>query len=831
MIFPAPRLSGETMQRKALPMNEEKKKSGIITLPMLALRELVVFPNVVIHFDVARSASTRSLLAAAEGNKLIFLVAQCDNEEEVTPDKLFTVGVVAQIRQLLKTPSGVTRVMAEGLYRAKLINVQSIDPYYIADIKKYPDRGGSKLDATETEALVRAVKDEFRSYCSNMPQIPEEYINSIIGSDDYKTVFDNIAVSINLPVVEKQRLLEANGLQNKLGMLFAILSRETEILGIERHIQDKLRQQIDESQKEYYLREQMRAISRELGDEEPIQDEANEYIERITALNLDEDLEDKLLREAERLARTAPVSQEAFVIRNYLDTCLDLPWNSSTDDNIDIAHTRSVLDKDHYGMKKVKERILETIAVRQLAPDIKGQIICLYGPPGVGKTSVAKSIAKSMGRKYVRISLGGIRDEADIRGHRKTYVGAMPGRIMEALIQAETKNPLILLDEIDKISRDYKGDPSAALLEVLDSEQNSAFRDHYIELPFDLSDVMFITTANDLSEIDPPLKDRMEIIELSSYTREEKFHIAKGHLVPKQLKKHGLKASMLRIADKALYLIIDSYTREAGVRGLERQIAKICRKAARLIVEEGAAKVSVTAKNLTDFLGQRKYIPDAVSKVDQVGVVNGLAWTAAGGVIMPLEVLIMDGKGEVQATGSLGDVMKESSRLAVSYVRSIADRYGINGSFYKEKDIHIHAPEGATPKDGPSAGVTMTTALVSALSGIPVRCDVAMTGEITLHGKVLPIGGLREKTMAAYKEGMKTVIIPEANRADLDEVDDTVKEGLDFIFAEDLTDVLDAALTGKPVPVKKEAVIADRAVPHPFPAADEERIPIHSEAG
>ena len=778
---------------------------------MLALRGLVVFPKVIIHFDVAREKSVKALTAAANGSKLIFLAAQSDYTDDVGADKIYTTGVVAEVKQKLKVPGGITRVMAEGLYRAKRVDVISEEPYFICTVKKAPERA-PKIDPMEMEALVRAVKDEFMAYSANMPRMPKEYIESILGSDDPKAVFDNIAVSMPLPVPEKQQLLEANGLHNKLSMLLALLSHEAEVMGIEREIQDKVKLQIDESQKEYYLREQMRAISQELGEDESVQDEAYEYMEKINALKLAPEITEKLLKEADRLARTASASQEAYVIRNYLDTCLDLPWNKSTKDKTDLARTKAVLDKDHYGLDKVKDRILETIAVRQLAPDIKGQIICLYGPPGVGKTSIAKSIAKALGRKYERISLGGVRDESDIRGHRKTYVGAMPGRIIDALTRAGSNNPLILLDEIDKISGDYKGDPSSALLEVLDSEQNSTFRDHYIELPFDLSNVLFITTANDISTIDPPLRDRMEIIELSSYTREEKFHIAKEHLIHKQLKKHGLKASMLKIDDKALYEIIHSYTREAGVRGLERLIAKICRKAARIIAEGmaengKAGKVTVTLKNLEEFLGHQKFLGDEVSKTDEVGVVNGLAWTSAGGVIMPLEVLVMDGKGTVETSGPLGDVMNESSKLAVSYVRSIADDYGINRNFYKEKDIHIHAPEGATPKDGPSAGVTMTTALVSALSGIPVRCDVAMTGEITLHGKVLPIGGLREKTMAAYKEGLKTVIIPAGNKGDLDDVDDVVKSGISFVFAEKITDVLDAALTEKPEKAEKSELM------------------------
>lgn len=808
-------------------MIKDETRGSSTVLPMLALRGLVVFPKVMIHFDVARERSARALSAAAKGDKLIFLAAQNDYAEEAEPDKIYRVGVVAQVKQLLKTPGGITKVMAEGLYRARLVEIKETDPFFSAEVKKFPERG-IKAEPEEMEALVRAVKDEFKAYCINMPKMPEEYISSIISSDDPKTVFDNIAVSMPLPVSEKQKLLEANGLFSKLGLLLAMLSHEAEIIGLEREIQDKVRRRIDESQKEYYIREQIRVLSNEIGEEDSVQDEAFDYSERIMELGLPEEITDRLLKETDRLSHTSSSSQEAYVIRNYLDTCLELPWNKTTKDKTDIKRTRTILDKDHYGMEKVKERILETIAVRKLAPDLKGQIICLYGPPGVGKTSVAKSIARALGRKYARISLGGIKDESDIRGHRKTYVGAMPGRIINAMISAGVKNPLILLDEIDKISDSFKGDPSSALLEVLDSEQNSTFRDHYIELPFDLSEVMFITTANDLSTIDPPLKDRMEIIELASYTREEKFHIAKEHLIPKQLKKHGLKASMLKIADKAVYAVIDGYTREAGVRSLERKIAEICRKAAKEIVDGESEKISIKLSNLEKYLGHKKYLDDELAKTDEVGVVNGLAWTSVGGVIMPLEVLVLDGKGNVEATGSLGDVMKESSKLAVSYVRSIAADYGIDGSFYKEKDIHIHAPEGATPKDGPSAGVTMTTALVSALSGIPVRRDVAMTGEITLHGKVLPIGGLREKTMAAYKEGMKTVIIPAGNKGDLDDVDEAVKSGLDFVFAEKITDVLDAALVRSSSDKEKGKSGKTSSIGFAAPVEDEKRIPIHS---
>lgn len=552
----------------------------------------------------------------------------------------------------------------------------------------------------------------------------------------------------------------------------------------------------------------MRVISSQLGEDDS-QEEAYEYMDRIYEMNLAPEITEKLIREADRLLKTSSSSQESFVIRNYLDTVLELPWNTSSKTKTDIKRAARILDKDHYGLKRVKERILESIAAYAMAPEVTGQIICLSGPPGVGKTSIGKSISKALGREYVRVSLGGVRDESDIRGHRKTYIGAMPGRIINAIKQAGTNNPLILFDEIDKMGNDFRGDPASAMLEVLDGEQNKEFRDHYIELPFDLSKVMFVTTANTTDTIPKPLLDRMELIELTSYTREEKFHIAKEHLVPKQQKKHGLKGTQIKINDAVIYDLIDYYTKEAGVRNLERMIAGLCRKAAKEIVSGNAKKVTFTSKNLESYIGAKKYFDDERSTENEIGVVNGLAWTSVGGVLMPLEVLILEGKGTIETTGSLGDVMKESAKLAVSYARSVADKYNIAPDFYKNKDIHIHAPEGAVPKDGPSAGVTMATALVSALSGIPVRCDVAMTGEITLHGKVLPIGGLREKTMAAYKAGIHTVIIPSANKGDLDEVDDAVKASTEFIFASNLEDVLNAALYKK----KDDNIQSDLIIP------------------
>lgn len=772
------------------------------TFPALAVRGLVVFPGMVMHFDVARAKSNEALKAALAADRKIFLVTQRDlTSEDPKQNDLFAVGVVAEIRQVLKTPDNVTRVLVEGLRKARLVNIAETDPYMIAEVKPMPTYAKSEQNDIELTALVRAVKDIFDQYAANMPKMPPELYANVMGENDPYKLFENITFNVSLQAEDKQQLLEAPNITMKLGLLLTIISREVEVLDVEREIQQEVREQIDRGQREYYLREQMKVISGQLGEEDNYQDDAYNYLDRITDLELPEEVETKLIKEADRLLHMAPSSQEAFVIHNYLDTCLELPWNMSSRDKADVKKAKSILDHDHYGLNKVKDRILETIAVRMLAPDVRGQIICLVGPPGIGKTSIGKSIARALGKKYARVSLGGIKDESDIRGHRKTYIGSMPGRIITALKTAGTNNPLILLDEIDKMSNDFRGDPSSAMLEVLDSEQNAQFRDHYIEVPFDLSKVLFVTTANTTSTIAPPLLDRMEVIELTSYTREEKFHIAKEHLLSKQLGKNGLRASTCRFADDALYAIIDSYTREAGVRSLERTISSLCRKAAKELVESETKKVIFTAKNIGKYLGAEKFLPDEVSGKNEIGIVNGLAWTSVGGVIMPLEVLPMEGKGTIEMTGSLGDVMKESAKLAVSYVRSVAEKYNIDKNFYKDKDLHIHAPEGAVPKDGPSAGIAMTTAIISALAGIPVRCDVAMTGEITLHGKVLPIGGLREKTMAAYKAGMKTVIIPKKNKADLEEVDDVVKNALSFVFTDNLTDVLDVALQDmKPLP-------------------------------
>jgi len=771
-------------------MNSENEKSFYT----VAMRGIVAFPKMVMHFDVAREKSVKAIESALENNEKIFLVAQREAEvEDPKPSDLYKIGVIAEIRQVLRLPdSNIMKVLVEGVYRAKAVGMTDDGNVIKSVVKRMSTYSKSKYEDTVAEALVRSVKDAFWHYASFFPRMPQELLNTVMTQESPIKLYELITFNSNFNYHDKQTLLETTSIMDKLTSLLSFLTSESDILEIESLINERTKNSIDKGQKEYFLREQMRVIQEQLGEDEP--DEIYNYINQIMDLKIDEKSREKLIKETDKLAKLPPASQESFVIKNYLDTVLDLPWGKYSKAKLTIEKAENVLEKDHYGLKKVKERILEFLAVHMLNPEIKGQIICLSGPPGVGKTSIAKSIAKAMGRKYVRVSLGGIRDEADIRGHRKTYVGAMQGRIITALQQAGTANPLILFDEIDKMCSDIKGDPSSAMLEVLDSEQNSSFRDHYIEVPFDLSKAVFITTANNISEIPQPLLDRMEVIELPSYTAEEKFHIARNHLIPKQLKEHGLKASQLKIDDKAIHELIGYYTKEAGVRTLERYIASLCRKAARKIAAGEAKRVTVKEGKLKDFIGAYRYTSDYYSKENQVGVVNGLAWTSVGGVLMPLEVLVMKGSGKVEVTGSLGDVMKESAKLAVSYSRSISDEFKINPKFYKENDIHIHAPEGAVPKDGPSAGVTMTTALVSALSGIPVRSDVAMTGEITLHGKVLPIGGLREKSMAAYKADIKTVIVPLANKPDLDDIDDAVKSNVDFIFADKISDVLDAAL-------------------------------------
>lgn len=799
------------------------KKTTNEIIPAISLRGLVVFPSMVLHFDVGRERSVNALKAAADESGHIFLVAQKDasiTEPELSD--MYEVGVIAEVRQLLTTPDGSTRVLVEGLSRARRVKSVGGKDYLRFEVKELPTRGGAISESTAAAAS-RALKNIFAEYAQISPKMPRELFESIMTEENCSELFDKVVFNVVLKVEDKQALLEANGLLNRIKMLISMLETEIEIIETEIDIQEQVKEQVDKNQRDYYLREQLRAIYKQLGEGDNPQEEADNYIEKIRALNLSGEVTEKLVGEAQKLVKMSYSSQEAGVIRSYLDTVLELPWNIRTKDKLDIDKVEKQLDKDHYGLKKVKERITEIISVRALSPDVKGQIICLYGPPGVGKTSIGRSIADALGRKYVRISLGGVHDEAEIRGHRKTYIGAMPGRIAAALKQAKSMNPVMLLDEIDKMGSDYKGDPASAMLEVLDSEQNTTFTDHYLEIPLDLSDVLFITTANSLDTIPAPLLDRMEVIELSSYTREEKFNIAKKHLLPKQLKKHGEKPSTVKINDKALYSVIDFYTREAGVRKLERSIADICRKSAKKLVS-GEKKVTVTDQNITDFLGVKKYLPEHLAAHDEVGLVNGLAWTSVGGVTMPLEVLVLDGTGKTEFTGSLGEVMKESAKIAVSLTRSLAKKYNIDPDFYKNKDIHVHAPEGAVPKDGPSAGVTLTTALVSALSGTPVRRDVAMTGEITLRGKVLAIGGLKEKTMAAYRAGVKTVCIPKENEPDIDELDDVVKNSLKFVVAEDISTVLETALVLPNVAPEKKAPLKRRASTK-TKAEDTEKIP------
>ncbi len=774
---------------------QEKKRTTEI-LPTVPMRGTVAFPHMVMHFDIARDMSKKAVEEALRGDRRLFLTAQRDVfVEEPDARDLHEIGVVAEIRQTLKTPDDTIRILVEGKYRARLKDLVRRDGLYYSEVRKIPLNSRDTSDEAEMFAIVRTLKDVYERYSRLFPRMPKEVMISVMCQDDPMRLYEAITFNTMLDYKDKQLLLEESSLFERLHLLYQILLRETHVLELEKEIQERTQESIDQGQREYFLREQLRVISSQLRDETGEgEDDADSYAERICALALPQESEEKLLKEASRLQHLPMASQEAFVITNFLDTCLELPWHELSEENTDLQTAAATLDADHYGLRKVKDRILESLAVRVLNPELKGQILCLVGPPGIGKSSIGKSIAEAAARKFVRVSLGGVRDEADIRGHRKTYVGAMPGRIIAAMQQAGTRNPMILLDEIDKMSNDYKGDPSAALLEVLDSEQNHAFRDHYIEIPFDLSQVMFVATANTLDTIPAPLLDRMEIIELTSYTREEKFQIAKRHLVSKQLDAHGLKPVQCRIDDAVLYDLIDFYTKEAGVRQLERTIGTICRKAAKSIAAGERKRISVKQKDVKGYLGIPKYLPDPQSKQNTVGLVNGLAWTSVGGVLMPLEAIVLDGKGAVEITGSLGNVMQESAKLAVSYARSVAKEYGIAPDFHTNKDIHIHAPEGAVPKDGPSAGVTMTTALISALSGIPVRADVAMTGEITLHGRVMPIGGLREKSMAAYKAGIRTVLIPEGNRGDLEEVDDVVRENVTFIPVRYLSEVLDAAL-------------------------------------
>lgn len=775
-------------------MDEINREGRISELPIIPLRGLVVFPDMVLHFDVGRKKSVEALRNSMQINQKVFLVCQRDaSVDDPNIDEMFTVGVVCHIKQMIRIPnSDNLRVVVEGIERAKLISITQNKPFLSGCIEVI-EEAESNCDYAEEIAYKRAVKKEFENYASMITKISSDVIAKVISIDDSGELADYICSNTFIDYSLKQSVLEVTDPYKRLVQLLVLLKKENATLEIEAEIQQKVQEEIDKNQREYYLREEMKVISDTLGESENPVEEADAYREKIKALECSDEIRDKLLKECDRLMKMPTGSHEGTVARNYLDKCLEIPFGKYTKDTINLQKARKILDRDHYGLEKVKDRIVDSLAVYKRNPDFNGQILCLAGPPGVGKTSVVKSLAKSMNRKYVRVALGGIHDEAEIRGHRRTYIGSMPGRIIDAVIKSGVMNPIILLDEIDKVGNDYKGDPSSALLEALDPEQNSTFNDHYIDFPVDLSKVLFITTANDTSAIAAPLYDRMEVIDLNSYTALEKFHIAKEHLVKKEMKKHHLSGRELKITDSAINAIIEGYTREAGVRNLEKTIAAVCRKAA-VALESGAKSLKVTDENIEDILGKRKYTPEKVSDVNLVGTVNGLAWTSVGGTILPIEVSALDGTGKIELTGNLGDVMKESAKTAVSYVRSKSVEYGIDSEFYKNKDIHIHAPEAAVPKDGPSAGLAITTALVSELTGIAIKSNVAMTGEISLKGRAMEIGGLKEKSMAAYKAGCDTVIIPKDNAKDLSEISDEVKNAVTFVTVSTFDEVLPVAL-------------------------------------
>ena len=777
---------------------------NISVMPILALRGLNVFPKMLVHFDVGREQSVHAVEAAMNGDQSIFLVTQKDiSEDNPKEDDLYTMGTVVHIRQVLKMPGDSMRILIEGKHRGHLVGWQEEKKYLAGSIEiihseKY------NVSAPKSEALLRQSAQLFEEFIESAPKNIQEGLVHILTVDDLSYMGDFMAQNATFSYKEKQKVLEQLHPVKRLELVNQLLRKEIQVLRFESEIQEKVHENVNRGQRDYYLREQIKTLRAEIGDGDD-DSEMDEYAWKIESLHLAEEVEKKLMKEVARLSKQPSNSSEAALLRNYLDNCLDMPWNKKTKERVDIGGARKILDGDHFGLDKVKERILEVLAVKQMAPSLPAQIICLVGPPGTGKTSIAMSIAKSLNRKLARISLGGVRDEADIRGHRKTYIGAMPGRIATALIHAKSKNPLILLDEIDKMSVDYKGDPSSALLEVLDGEQNATFRDHYLEVPFDLSECMFITTANALDTISRPLLDRMEVIELSSYTHAEKMNIAKDHLLPKQLKKHGLKKSQLRVSDEAIGEVIACYTRESGVRKLERQLAAICRKAdMRFVSENPPKRIAVTDATVVEFLGSRRYLPDALPESDQIGLVTGLAWTSVGGATLEVEVNVMDGTGKLELTGNLGDVMKESVHAAMSYLRTRTQQLSLDRDFYKTKDIHVHFPEGATPKDGPSAGIAICTAMVSALTGATVHRDVAMTGEISIRGRVLAIGGLKEKTMAALRHGVKTVIIPEANAKDLEDIDQSVRKALNFITVKHVDAVIEAALDFTKCPITEK---------------------------
>jgi ATP-dependent Lon protease len=769
----------------------------IMKMPAVALRGMVILPGMVAHFDVSRAKSIKAVEEAMMDEQKIFLVAQKDVEQE-NPDieDLFKIGIIAEVKQVIKLQNNIVRILVEGKERAELSAFLENPDYLLAEIIRFDEEVDDGLPEEAKEAMLRSIQETFGKYVVVNPKMGKELQRQLSEITDLEKLMNQLANSLPVHFGEKQKILDAVSMTERYEVLMALLLKEIEIIAIKNDFQAKVKAHVDKNQKEYLLREQMKVIREELG-EDNTESDADHFAEALGKIRADKEVKEKIKKEIDRFKNISSSSSESAVARGYIETLLELPWNKTSRDNKDLKNAEQILNADHYGLEKVKERMLEFLAVRNLTSKGESPIICLVGPPGTGKTSIARSVAKALDKKYVRISLGGVRDEAEIRGHRRTYVGAMPGRIVNGLRSAGVKNPLMLLDEIDKMSSDYKGDTASALLEVLDAEQNKKFRDHYVEIPIDLSEVLFIATANSVQDIPRPLLDRMELIEVTSYTENEKLHIAKEHLLAKQMERNGIRPEQLAITDKAMAKIISGYTREAGVRNLERKLGEICRKAARPLYEGEKEKIKVTEQNLEKFLGKEKYSFDKKNDTDEVGIVRGLAWTSVGGDTLEIEVNIMPGKGEFQLTGQLGDVMKESAQAGISYIRSVSEEYHIPKKFFQENDIHIHIPEGAVPKDGPSAGITMAIAMLSAITKTPVRADVAMTGEITLRGRVLPIGGLKEKTLAAKNAGIKTICVPKKNEKDIDEISPEIKKGLKIVFVEQMKDVLDVAFVKK----------------------------------
>ena len=769
----------------------------IMKMPAVALRGMVILPGMVAHFDVSRAKSIKAVEEAMMDEQKIFLVAQKDVEQE-NPDieDLFKIGIIAEVKQVIKLQNNIVRILVEGKERAELSAFLENPDYLLAEIIRFDEEVDDGLPEEAKEAMLRSIQETFGKYVVVNPKMGKELQRQLSEITDLEKLMNQLANSLPVHFEEKQKILDAVSMTERYEVLMALLLKEIEIIAIKNDFQAKVKAHVDKNQKEYLLREQMKVIREELG-EDNTESDADHFMDALGKIKADKEVKEKIKKEIDRFKNISSSSSESAVARGYIETLLELPWNKTSRDNKDLKNAEQILNADHYGLEKVKERMLEFLAVRNLTSKGESPIICLVGPPGTGKTSIARSVAKALDKKYVRISLGGVRDEAEIRGHRRTYVGAMPGRIVNGLRSAGVKNPLMLLDEIDKMSSDYKGDTASALLEVLDAEQNKKFRDHYVEIPNDLSEVLFIATANSVQDIPRPLLDRLELIEVTSYTENEKLHIAKEHLLAKQMERNGIRPEQLAITDKAMAKIISGYTREAGVRNLERKLGEICRKAARPLYEGEKEKIKVTEQNLEKFLGKEKYSFDKKNDTDEVGIVRGLAWTSVGGDTLEIEVNIMPGKGEFQLTGQLGDVMKESAQAGISYIRSVSEEYHIPKKFFQENDIHIHIPEGAVPKDGPSAGITMATAMLSAITKTPVRADVAMTGEITLRGRVLPIGGLKEKTLAAKNAGIKTICVPKKNEKDIDEISPEIKKGLKIVFVEQMKDVLDVAFVKK----------------------------------